>query len=108
MRTFGLDAFRAAIAHGIALAEHAEARLRERDGWEVVTPASLGIVTFRRDGLDDGAHTRLSAATVEDGYAAPSTTVVGGRVVLRLCTINPRTSFEEIEETIARMERLSG
>jgi len=107
VRTFGLDAFRAAIAHGIALAEHAEARLRERDGWEVVTPASLGIVTFRRDGLDDGAHTRLSAATVEDGYAAPSTTVVGDRVVLRLCTINPRTTFEEIDATLDVIERLA-
>jgi glutamate/tyrosine decarboxylase-like PLP-dependent enzyme len=108
VRTFGLDAFRAAIAHGIALAEHAEARLRARGGWEVVTPASLGIVTFRRDGLDDEAHTRLSAATVADGYAAPSTTLAGGRVVLRLCTINPRTTFAEIDETIARMEALSG
>ena len=106
VRTFGLDAFRAAIAHGMALAEHAEARLREREGWEVVTPASLGIVTFRRAGLDDDAHTRLSAATVEDGYAAPSTTVVGDRVVLRLCTINPRTTFDEIDATLDVMERL--
>jgi len=106
VRTFGLDAFRAAIAHGIALAEHAEARLRARHGWEVVTPAQLGIVTFRREGLGDDAHTRLSAATVQDGFAAPSTTVVGGRVVLRLCTINPRTTFEDVEATIERMERL--
>jgi glutamate/tyrosine decarboxylase-like PLP-dependent enzyme len=106
VRTFGLDAFRAAIAHGIALAEHAEARVRARDGWELVTPASLGIVTFRRAGLDDDGHTRLSAATVQDGYAAPSTTVVDGRVVLRLCTINPRTRFEEIDATFDRMERL--
>ena len=108
VRTFGLDAFRSAIAHGIALAEHAEAALRARGGWEVVTPARLGIVTFRRDGLDDDGHTRLSAATVADGYAAPSTTVAGGRVVLRLCTINPRTTFDEIDETIARMESLAG
>ncbi|HKG65142.1 MAG TPA: pyridoxal-dependent decarboxylase [Solirubrobacteraceae bacterium] len=106
VRTFGLDAFRAAIAHGIALAEHAEAQLRARGGWEVVTPAQLGIVTFRREGLGDAAQTRLSAATVADGYAAPSTTIAGGRVVLRLCTINPRTTFEEIDETIARMEAL--
>jgi aromatic-L-amino-acid decarboxylase len=107
VRTFGLDAFREAIAHGIALAEHAEAQLRARDGWEVVTPAQLGIVTFRREGLDDGAHTRLSAATVEDGYAAPSTTIVDGRVVLRLCTINPRTRFEEIDATLDRMDALA-
>ena len=107
VRTFGLAAFRAAIAHGIALAEHAEAQLRERDDWQVVTPAQLGIVTFRRDGLDDDGHTRLSAATVADGYAAPSTTVVGSRVVLRLCTINPRTRFEEVDATLDRMEALA-
>ena len=108
VRTFGLAAFREAIAHGIALAEHAEAQLRARPGWEVVTPAQLGIVTFRRDGLDDDGHTRLSAATVQDGYAAPSTTVVGDRVVLRLCTINPRTRFEEVDATLDRMEALAG
>jgi hypothetical protein len=30
---------------------------------------------------------------------------VGGRVALRLCTINPRTTFEDVERTIAHMER---
>ena len=38
-----------------------------------------------------------------DGFALPSTTVLGGRVVLRLCTINPRTTEEDIERTIERM-----
>jgi aromatic-L-amino-acid decarboxylase len=108
VRVFGLDAFRAAIAHGIALAEHAEARLREREGWEVATPAQLAIVTFRRAGLDDDGHTRLSDAMVADGFAAPSTTLVGGRVVLRLCTINPRTTFADVDATLDRMEALSG
>ena len=41
---------------------------------------------------------------VADGFAAPSTTELGGRVALRLCTINPRTTFEDIERTIERME----
>jgi aromatic-L-amino-acid/L-tryptophan decarboxylase len=103
VQVFGLDAFRAAVAHGIALAEHAEAVLRERTGWEVVTPAQLGLVCFTRVGDDDS---RVSAETVLDGYAAPSTTVLRGETVLRLCTINPRTTFEEIEETISRMERV--
>jgi glutamate/tyrosine decarboxylase-like PLP-dependent enzyme len=104
LRVFGLDAFRAGIDHGQDLAEHAEATLRERPGWEVVTPAQLGVVTFRRDG-DDERQTAIAAAMVREGYAAPSTTIVSGRVVLRLCTINPRTTREEIEETIRRMER---
>ena len=105
VQVFGLDAFREAVGHGIALAEHAEAVLRDRPGWEIVSPASLGIVCFTRVGVDDSA---VSAATVLDGYAAPSTTVLRGETVLRLCTINPRTTFEEIEETIVRMEQVGG
>ena len=104
LRVFGVAAFRDAIAHGIALAEHAERVLRSRPGWEVVTPAQLAIVCFARDGVDP---TALAAAMVDDGFAAPSTTEVGGRVVLRLCTMNPRTTFEDVERTIERMEDLS-
>ena len=107
LRVFGLTAFREAIAHGIALAEHAESVLRARPGWEVVSAAQLAIVCFRRDG-DDALQSRLAGAMVADGFAAPSTTEVGGRIALRLCTINPRTTFADIERTIERMEELSG
>jgi aromatic-L-amino-acid/L-tryptophan decarboxylase len=106
IRVFGLAAFRDAVARGIALAEHAEALLRERPGWEVVTPAQLAIVCFRRDG-DDALQSRIADAMVADGYAAPSTTEIDGHVVLRLCTINPRTTEDDVERTIARMEALS-
>jgi aromatic-L-amino-acid decarboxylase len=106
IRVFGLAAFRDAIAHGIALAEHAEAVLRARPGWEVVSPAQLAIVCFRRDG-DDALQGRIAAAMAADGYALPSTTELGGRAVLRLCTINPRTTFADVERTIERMESLS-
>ncbi len=102
VQVFGLDAFRSAVGHGIALAEHAEGLLRSRPGWEIVTPASLGIVCFTRVGADDSA---IERAMVAEGYASPSTTVLKGATVLRFCTINPRTTFEEIEETIVRMER---
>jgi aromatic-L-amino-acid/L-tryptophan decarboxylase len=111
LRVFGLEAFRAAIARGIALAELAEALLRRRDGWEVVTPAQLAIVTFRRTapGLSpeelDGLNDRMVAATIADGFAAPSTTVLGGRTVARLCTLNPRTTDADVRATIERLER---
>ena len=58
VQVFGLAAFRDAVAHGLALAEHAEALLRARDGWEIVTPAQLGIVCFAREGGDES---RISA-----------------------------------------------
>ena len=107
LRVFGLDAFKAAIATGIALAEHAEQVLTERDGWEVVAPASLAIVCFRRTGADDEHTDAMVRAAVADGYAAPSTTILDGRAVARLCTINPRTTRLEIEATIERLERFA-
>ena len=105
IRVFGLAAFRAAVGRGIALSEHAEALLRERPGWEVVTGAQLAIVCFRREG-DDARQTRIVEAMARDGYALPSTTELGGRVVLRLCTINPRTTEEDVERTIERMDEV--
>src|SRR5919206_4424530 len=96
VRVFGLAAFRAAIARGIALAEYAEALLRGRPGWEVVSPAQLAIVCFRRAG-DDALQTRIAEAMAADGYAVPSTTELHGRVALRMCTLNPRTTEAELE-----------
>jgi aromatic-L-amino-acid/L-tryptophan decarboxylase len=106
IQVFGLAAFREAVARGIALAEHAEAVLRARAGWEVVSPAQLAIVCFRRDG-DDALQTQIAAAMAADGFALPSTTELGGRVALRMCTINPRTTSRDVEATIARMEAVS-
>ena len=102
LKTFGAAAFRDGVARGMALAEHAEARLREA-GFEIVTPASLGIVTFGAPDPDG-----LAAAMVADGYAAPSTTVLRGRTVVRLCTINPRTTDQEIDETVDRLAVILG
>jgi aromatic-L-amino-acid decarboxylase len=114
LTVFGLDAFKAAIARGIALAELAERTLRERDGWEVVTPAQLAIVCFRRtvpglsDAETDALNDRMVAAAVADGFTAPSTTLIHGRPVARLCTINPRTTDADVRETVVRLERYGG
>src|SRR4051812_3947850 len=88
VKTFGVAAMRDGIARGIALAERAQAQVERREGWEIVTPAQLAIVTFAYDG--DNAE--LAERAVAGGYAAPSSTVLRGRTVLRLCTINPRTT----------------
>src|SRR5439155_19923830 len=67
MQVFGLDAFRAAIDRGIELAERAERQLRELPGFEIVTPAQLAIVTFRRQGTDQD-NARLAQRVVDDCY----------------------------------------
>ena len=107
LKVFGLDAFKQAIGRGIELAEYAEQLMRADARWEVVSPATLGIVCFRRAGATDEQTDAMVRAAVADGYAAPSTTILDGRSVARLCTINPRTTNEDIDRTVERLQHLS-
>jgi glutamate/tyrosine decarboxylase-like PLP-dependent enzyme len=102
-RTYGVSRMKAAIARGIALAEYAEGVLDADDRWEVVTPAQLGIVTFARPEATAEEHAVLAAALARDGYAAVTSTKLRGRSVLRLCTINPRTTEGDIVATLDRL-----
>jgi glutamate/tyrosine decarboxylase-like PLP-dependent enzyme len=94
------------------IAETAERELAATDGWEIVTPAQLAVVTFRFSppGLSsqavDGLQGRIVESMLADGYALATSTVLAGRPVLRFCTINPRTTDEEIRETVRRMTQM--
>jgi glutamate/tyrosine decarboxylase-like PLP-dependent enzyme len=103
IKVFGLAAIREGIEHGIDTAERAEELLRAA-GWEIETPAQLGIVSFRR-GDDAGRHLRTVAEMQAEGVAAVSSTVLHGVTVLRMCTINPGTTEADLELTVAALER---
>lgn len=102
-RTYGVSRLRAAIARGIELAEYAEHVLKADERWEVVTPAQLGIVTFARPNATASQHAAGAGKLARDGYAAVTSTKLRGRPVLRLCTINPRTTEHDIVSTLGRL-----
>jgi aromatic-L-amino-acid/L-tryptophan decarboxylase len=110
IKVFGLAAMRGAVEHGLAMAELAQARL-EAAGWEIVTEAQLGIVSFcRRDPDDspDEAQARLLRVVVAmqaEGVAAVSSTVLHGRTALRMCTINPRTTESDVAAAVDSLGR---
>ena len=106
LQTFGLGAFREAIARGFELAELAERELRARNGWEILSPAQMATVCFRF-GKSDHLQTQLVDAMMKDGYALLTSTELRGAVSLRLCTINPRTTGQDIIETINRLDRFA-
>lgn len=106
LHTFGLAAFREAITRGFELAEFAERELRERDGWKIVSPAQMAIVCFRF-GDDDALQAKLVEQMLADGYAFLTSTTLRGRTVLRLCTINPRTTRQDITTTIERLDKFA-
>jgi glutamate/tyrosine decarboxylase-like PLP-dependent enzyme len=112
LKFFGARAFRDAVAWGIELAEIAERELKNAGCWEIVTPARLGIVSFRYSQPELSLHdidavTRaLPEKIYADGFAMLSSTELKGRIALRLCTINPRTSVEDLQETVRRLTQL--
>jgi aromatic-L-amino-acid decarboxylase len=107
LKYFGLDSFRAAIEHGFDLAEFTEACLRKMPGWEIVTPAQMGIVCFRHPASDDAAHLRLVQRILKDGFALVTSTELRGTAVLRMCLINPRSTETDVEETLRRLDRFA-
>jgi aromatic-L-amino-acid/L-tryptophan decarboxylase len=110
IKTFGAAAFREAINRGFEMAEFAESLLRQSDCWRIISPATFGIVTFRfvAEGRSDGEmneiHRRMVEAMAEDGFAFANSTSLRGQTVMRLCTINPRTTEDDVRATIKRLE----
>ncbi|MBI3966465.1 MAG: aminotransferase class I/II-fold pyridoxal phosphate-dependent enzyme [Chloroflexi bacterium] len=113
LQVFGLDAFRAALERGLAQAELTEAILRGYPDWEIVTPAQLAILTFRYapPGRTDAELDVLNLALVDrliaTGYAMISSTVLRGRPALRVCTINPRTTEDDLHGLISLLDWLA-
>ena len=112
LKVFGRQHVAAAVRRGFERAEQAGRLLRERPEWAVVTPAQMGIITFRcePDGWTsaevDALNRRLAPALSGEGDVFLTQTALDERPVLRLCPINPRTTPEDIETTIDRLDAL--
>jgi glutamate/tyrosine decarboxylase-like PLP-dependent enzyme len=110
IKTFGAANFREAINYGFDMAEFAENILRQSDRWRIVSPAAMGIVTFRyvAEGYSENEineiHRRMVEMMAEDGFAFANSTTLRGQIVMRLCTINPRTTKDDVRATIQQLE----
>ncbi len=111
IKTFGAAAFREAINRGFEMAEFAEKLMRQSDCWRVISPATFGIVTFIfvAEGCSGSEiseiHRRMVEAMAQDGFAFANSTALRGQTVMRLCTINPRTTEDDVRATIKQLEQ---
>lgn len=104
---FGVDAFRRAVDHALDLALHAQRVIEGTPELELLAPATLGIVCFRRRpaGVDDEAELeRLNASLVprllESGLGMVSSTRLHGRYALRICPLNHRSRIPDVERVL--------
>ncbi|MEV5508125.1 pyridoxal-dependent decarboxylase [Streptomyces orinoci] len=112
LKTFGARAFRQAIEQGVDLARHAAALVTAHPELRLVTPPSLAILTFRYHPCDappgwdtDTAQERISRAVCAEGGALLLTTRVRGATVLRMCTINPAATREDVARVLDEVVR---
>jgi glutamate/tyrosine decarboxylase-like PLP-dependent enzyme len=102
---FGAGAFRAAIDASLDLAVLAEARVREHPSLELLSPAQLGIVCFRRR-FEGGAHAQdagnaaLVRAFAASGRGLVSSTRLNGAYAIRLCALNHASTAADVEATL--------
>jgi len=71
----------------------------------------MGIVTFlyvaercSENEIND-IHRRMVGMMAEDGFAFANSTTLRGQTVMRLCTINPRTTEDDVRATIRQLEQ---
>jgi aromatic-L-amino-acid decarboxylase len=103
VKVLGLAWFRSLVRHCCGLAELAELLLRQTGDFEILSPAQLSIVCFRYV-KGEGDLDRLNRVILEDiragGRAFLSSTRLDGRLALRFCFVNWRTTSADVGEVV--------
>jgi glutamate/tyrosine decarboxylase-like PLP-dependent enzyme len=94
LATNGVAAYEDAVEASIAITDRAAQLIDEAEHVELVRPASLSIVLFRRLGWDDEHYTTWSQQLLRDQVAFVTPTKWEGETVARLAFLHPDTSEE--------------
>ena len=106
LRHYGARRLTEAIEHDIAMAAHLGELVRCSGDFELLSPPSLSVCTFRHvpAGVPehelDAHNERLLGAAQRDGRVYVSNAVIRGRFALRACVTNFRTTTADVERTI--------
>jgi glutamate/tyrosine decarboxylase-like PLP-dependent enzyme len=104
----GLDGYTRAVEHDLALAEHLATRVEASPLLELAAPPSLSIVCFRYvpaalagdDERLNRLNQRLLDRVQQSGEAFLSSTTLTGRLVLRACIVNYRSTRADIDRMV--------
>jgi len=120
VKVLGVAWFRGLVDHCCRLADYGQALLEASPAFEVVCPRQLSIVCFRhvpagfrpRTEEDERRLDQLNLGLVEalrrTGRAFVSSTRLRGRVALRLCFVNWRTTAADVDEVVRLLGELAG
>ncbi len=103
LQHYGLEGYRQMITNDINTAYDLRRKLFSRPDFEVVTAGPLSVTCFRyvpagtpESALDD-LQRQIVALTNASGRAFITTTMIDGKVVVRACHVNFRTTSEDLD-----------
>lgn len=110
IQAFGVDAYAEAVRRAMSLATAAQARIEADPRLELVTPATLGIVTLRAravpgesDTATDDRNAAIVARLADRGDVLVTSTRLNGRYVIRLCVLNHATGEGDVVYALDRI-----
>jgi glutamate/tyrosine decarboxylase-like PLP-dependent enzyme len=103
MAVHGLDAYRAAVEEGLAIARRAARLVADTPHTELVREPELSIVLFRRPGWTKAEYDAWSAELLaaQTGFVTPTTWE--GETVARFAFLHPRTTDTMVREILDSM-----
>ncbi len=108
-QALGADAIARSMEAGCAAARRLAARIDASSVFELSAPVPLNIVCFSLIGAATGeANREIVMRLQERGLAAPSTTRIGARTVIRAAIFNHRTSPTDVDALIDDAEAIAG
>ena len=112
LKEHGLNAFTAMIEQNVSQAQYLAELVSTEPILELLAPALMNVVCFRFRG-DLREETRLTEVNREivlrlqdEGTAAPSTTIIGGKFAIRVANTNHRSRREDFELLVREVVRL--
>jgi aromatic-L-amino-acid/L-tryptophan decarboxylase len=118
VKVLGLGWFRALVDRCCRLADLGQKLLEQEGAFTILSPRQLSIVCFRyvpagfrpRDEADERRLDELNLALIDavraTGRAFLSSTRLGGRVAIRFCFVNWRTTAADVEEVVGLLRTL--
>ena len=107
LKVHGALAIQQAIDSNIAVARHLARAVEQSTDFELMAPAPLSIVCFRYRAEDDDFNKRLMVEVQRDGDSYLSNATINGRLALRACIVNYRTTTGDADRLLATIRRVA-
>jgi glutamate/tyrosine decarboxylase-like PLP-dependent enzyme len=108
LMAYGTEKLAAVVDNSVGLARLLAARIRQNPGMELITQPALNIVCFRVKSFSAEQTANLVTALQENGSFAPSTTIIGGQLAIRVAIVNHRTTQLDVDALFKAVLRAAG